>query len=562
MLLACVLTSGFAVRIQADVALIAHYALNVLSAIALAAFLKRHWWIRRDRVEKHGNAHLGRAMLGCMAALWVSGVALLIWTNETILRMVHVAASMALGLFLLWHAAWRWRTARSLHEPRVMPFAFAALMAGATGVGWWSTVAFKPVPQPYPSQTMPAGSALVAHATIKPGALPSATECATCHGDFGTQWRGSAHANALNDKYYAGLAGMFGQERGAEALRYCATCHNPIGLMEGEIDPRLAQTNQPGTNAYEVRGLGVNMSSSARAAEGVTCAMCHRAISANAVNGAMVVNSLEVVLPKGSQAQLALQAAPAAHRAELRPDVLQQADLCGACHNLRTPDGILLEPTFDEWRGSRYAREGITCQGCHMPQTIARKVDSALPGMVRAHGGQPGAPSSLSGVDGGSSLLTRAAALNISASTDIITVTVANTGTGHYLPSGADDLREVWLEVRALDASGAVLWQSGILDRYGALPPDAVRFGKVLGDTRGQPIALHRFWLATTILQDTRLAPDEARALKFRMPAGATRVVASLRYRDVSPAFAEVALNQKTNVPVRDIATRELEVSQ
>lgn len=159
-------------------------------------------------------------------------------------------------------------------------------------------------------------------------------------------------------------------------------------------------------------------------------------------------------------------------------------------------------------------------------------------------------------------MLTRAAALNISASTDIITVTVANTGTGHYLPSGADDLREVWLEVRALDASGAVLWQSGILDRYGALPPDAVRFGKVLGDTRGQPIALHRFWLATTILQDTRLAPDEARALKFRMPAGATRVVASLRYRDVSPAFAEVALNQKTNVPVRDIATRELEVSQ
>jgi hypothetical protein len=32
------------------------------------------------------------------------------------------------------------------------------------------------------------------------------------------------------------------------------------------------------------------------------------------------------------------------------------------------PDGKLLENTYNEWRGSRFAREGVQCQDCHMPE--------------------------------------------------------------------------------------------------------------------------------------------------------------------------------------------------
>ena len=273
--------------------------------------------------------------------------------------------------------------------------------------------------------------------------------------------------------------------------------------------------------------------------------------------GGLLINTNGLALPQDAQARLELQAAPGAHRAELRPAVLREAGLCGACHNLRTPDGLLLEPTFDEWRASRFATEGVTCQDCHMPQVSARRVDSALPSGVHAHGGQPGAPSSLAGLDAGGDLLARAASVQVSASADMITVTVVNTGTGHFLPSGADDLRELWLEVSAFDASGALVWQSGGLDRYGALPADAARFGKVLGDERGQPIALHRFWQATQILQDTRLAPGQARAVTYASTSRVTRVFARLRYRDVSPAFAEVTLNQPARVPAREIAINE-----
>lgn len=492
-------------------------------------------------------------MLVCFATLWLSGAALLIWTNAGPLRWAHLAASVALGVLLGWHAAWRWRAATALRSPRLIPFAFAAVAASAIGLAWWATAS----PGVAQTASAAAGTAQIAHASIKPGTLPSAEACAGCHGDISAEWRGSAHANALNDAYYLGLAGMFAQERGAEALRYCAGCHNPVGLMQGEIDLRLAQKNQPGSNAYEVRGLGVNLPVSARAAEGVSCALCHRAFSADPAGAGLLINTTPLALPQDAQGRLELQAAPAPHRAEVWPAILQQAELCGACHNLRTPDGLLLEPTFDEWRASRFAAEGVTCQDCHMPRASARKVDSALPSLVHAHGGQPGAPSSLAGLDAGGDLLARAASVQVFAGADIITVTVVNTGTGHFLPSGADDLREVWLDVSAFDASGAVVWQTGELDRFGALPADAVRFGKVLGDARGQPIALHRFWQATQILKDTRLAPGQARALTFANTSRVTRVLARLRYRDVSPAFAEVTLNQPARVAVREIVMNE-----
>lgn len=108
----------------------------------------------------------------------------------------------------------------------------------------------------------------LSHASLASQKLFSAHDCATCHADMAQQWQVSAHAHAVGDQYYQSLATMFIQERGVEAVRYCATCHNPIGLMQGEVDLQAAQNSsasqQP--NAYQARELGIALPISAQAA--------------------------------------------------------------------------------------------------------------------------------------------------------------------------------------------------------------------------------------------------------------------------------------------------------
>jgi hypothetical protein len=233
---------------------------------------------------------------------------------------------------------------------------------------------------------------------------------------------------------------------------------------------------------------------------------------------------------------------------------------------------MALEPTYDEWLDSPYPAQGITCQSCHMPPTPARLVDSDLPRSVRSHGGSPGAPSSLPGLADDGNLLRQAATLDVDweirseTATLLATVSITNSGAGHHLPTGAADLRRMWLEVTLRDDAGEIVWGSGQLDAFGALDPDAVQFRKVLGDANGRPIELHRIWVATQVLSDTSLAPQETRQISYQLPLPASApatfaLTVRLLYRDVSQGFAEFALDRAvTDLPVWEMAKAEVEV--
>jgi hypothetical protein len=347
--------------------------------------------------------------------------------------------------------------------------------------------------------------------------------------------------------------------------------------MQGEVDMNSAQRVKSASGAaYQARKLGVNLPISQRAAEGVTCALCHQATGAASppVNGSLKLATNAFVLPTNALAQLSLRAVPDSHRETLLRPVIQQAELCGSCHNLRLPNGgPALEPTFDEWQASPYPARGMTCQSCHFPYAPAPKADSSLPQPVGAHGGLPGVPSSLPGLADDATLLQKAATLDASlimSATDstalLATVTITNSGAGHHLPTGANDLRQMWLELVLRDGTGQVVWTSGTLDQYGALGPSAVQFHKVLGDANGRPIDLHRIWFATQVLEDTSLLPLETRRIPYQivLPASARppySLSVRLLYRDVSQAFAEFALDRAvTDLPTREMAHVEVVV--
>ncbi len=542
-----------------DVAPAQLLALHLTSAIGgmaiVAMFLRLHVYLRRDRVTSQPNAKWGFVALGALALLVVSGVGLVLWTNVPPLRWLHNGALVVLAADLTFHMAWRLRR-RGWLTVTIRPELPRWLLPGVLGGVVVGIAVAAGVALTEPARAQPIG---LVHGSLGSASLPAAGDCAACHQDIADGWHVSGHAAAATDPYYLGLTALFARERGIAAVEYCAACHNPVGLMQGEVDPK-AVVRSSGA-AYEDRNTGVTLALSDRAAEGVTCAVCHQTLAAQPVNGGLQIVNAAGLLPTAPLAQLGLRAAPAAHRnAMLRP-VVQEAALCGACHNLSLPNGMKLEPTFDEWRASSYPAEGKTCQSCHLPEALGRRVTSGLVGQILSHGGVPGAPSSLPGVASSADLLKEAAQLDVHLEQRdgefLAIVGVTNSGTGHYLPSGADDLRQVWLEVTLRDRAGQVVWQSGALDQYGGLDPTTVRFGKVLGDSSGRPIALHRFWATASILQDTRIAPIERREVRYHLPseAGGSLTV-RLLYQDVSRAFAEVTLNRRVdNMPVREMAS-------
>jgi len=256
---------------------------------------------------------------------------------------------------------------------------------------------------------------------------------------------------------------------------------------------------------------------------------------------------------------------------------MSESKTCSPCHTLisnsvdlngnPTGTSFVEQATYHEYLNS--SQQSVlqnTCQTCHMPQVIGSKADSGHVQMIGAHGNLPGVASSLPGLADDATLLRGAATLEVQVTPDAtepagltVTVIITNSGAGHHLPTGASDLRQMWLEVTLRDAAGQVIWSSGVLDEYGALDPSAVQFRKVLGDANGRPIDLHRIWIATQVLSDTSLRPLETRQIRYPISPAAGREAAALTvrllYRDVSQAFAEFALNRAVpNLPTREMA--------
>ncbi len=572
----CAALSGltlFIAPLAAPILLLAHLISSLGGIVPLIAYLSRHWWLRRKKVTRHRNTLHGYLSVTCLVILTLSGLALLIWTNVTVLRGLHDAALIVLMIDLSLHLSWRVWQLRSTTHTRSR---FSALKQWSV-VGLVSAIGIVWLVVRVPTSTASATSVPLAHASLGSNSLFTAADCAPCHSAIAQQWQKSAHAHASTEAYYQAVATLFIEERGPNAVQFCAACHNPIGLVQGEVDVKaVGRVSTVGGAAYQARKLGIALPISQRAAEGVTCALCHQAaqVAASPGNGSLDLATNLMALPAAAFEQLTLRAAPAAHQAALLPAVIRQAELCAICHNLRLPNnGLALEPTFDEWQASPYPARGVTCQNCHFPPITGPKADTSSETTVGAHGSIPGALSSLPDMADDETLLRQAATLEAQLTTDpknpdrlIATVTVTNSGAGHHLPTGASDLRQVWLELTLRDRDGQVLWSSGTLDQYGVLDSSAIQFRKVLGDVHGQPIDLHRVWVATQILSDTTLSPLEARVIPYQinLPSAASTpltLTVRLLYRDVSQAFAEFAQNQPvTDLPTRELARNEIEL--
>lgn len=205
---------------------------------------------------------------------------------------------------------------------------------------------------------------------------PSARVCGECHPNQYKQWSISSHA-------YAAVSPMFNKfeqtinniSRGTVNY-FCVRCHASVGTALGE--PRaIAWWDRNGA-----------------AKEGITCVTCHRvgegygkvnaarritpgpihepvfgpfdslgglkAITNARENGILVTIDEPDRPAEGDKKWIRM------HQTAIQSDLITKSEFCEACHQVAVYPGIKLETVWEEWRASPAAKEGITCQKCHM----------------------------------------------------------------------------------------------------------------------------------------------------------------------------------------------------
>ncbi len=493
----------------------------------------------------------------------------------------------------------------------------------------------EPAPLPSPPQT----------GAVSAGGFASSPVCGACHtaaagaqalrdgagravGPFDL-WQSSMMANSARDPLWrATMSAEVATNPGAEALieAKCLNCHAPAGWRAAG-------------DGADVGLLDAASPEGQIARDGVNCTTCHQ-IPAEGLGSEAVFSGQwaagDAPVAYGPHANPF--ANPMVSNSGFTPvqaDHVTESVLCSSCHVLETPTlddtatptghTLLEQATFLEWRNSAFEADGVTCQACHLPSddadgdpirtAIARRPNGGDFPQVAAR-----APIGRHLLVGGNTLilqvlrdfgaelatqapreafeatlaatrdsLASAARLELSPLTPVgdgveLSITVHNQ-TGHKLPSGFPS-RRVWLHLTALDAAGAVVFESGRPDAEGRLlvgdavadferaggpvqgphqtidRPDQVQvWAAQMCDPQGQPT--WRLLRGSAYCRDNRLLPRGWRAdhpdgpataptgvaddpdfqpgadtVIYRLPARTARVEAVLHHQPLDARFA------------------------
>ena len=398
-----------------------------------------------------------------------------------------------------------------------------------------------------------------------------AGNCAFCHDPWSpgrantgatlaTDWRGTMMAHSFKDPLWRAVMEAEVKERPALKSfieNKCQTCHAPLAHKQAHAD---GTTELPFAAAQ----------ASPLAGEGVGCTLCHQIQSGNLGTPAsfsghfLIGTNREIFGPYHDVLTMPMQ-----RHVDYTPKFgahVQDSALCATCHTLFTPIldnagkivGELPEQTpYLEWRNSDYARRGQHCQACHMPRLDeAVKVSSRPPWL------EPRTPFWKHQFVGGNafmlqmladssrqldananakqfepliektrSQLRQAAQLHVNGQREagivVVKVQVENLA-GHKFPTG-HPFRRAWLHVRVTDARKRTLFESGAVDKAGAIrgvpdgygphrdlitrPEEVQIYQSVMADAQGKPT-----WSllgGATYLKDNRLPPRGFKAAEM-----------------------------------------------
>lgn len=186
----------------------------------------------------------------------------------------------------------------------------------------------------------------------------SAQECGTCHLQIYREWSVSRHAFAQISPTFLSYQAKLVKLTQGTLGDFCERCHTQVGMFNGE--PILTD----------------NSHRSKVALEGITCVVCHRVPEAyGKITGRFPLEPGDISKPvygprKGDELQRVLDShadnPPKTHRKAVLLEQVSQSGFCGRCHDVRLVNGIRFEDLFSEYKQTPAAKQGVTCQSCHM----------------------------------------------------------------------------------------------------------------------------------------------------------------------------------------------------
>ena len=401
-----------------------------------------------------------------------------------------------------------------------------------------------------------------------------------CHPDIYEQWNESAHHfSSFNNQWYRKSIIYMQEVNGIQPSKWCGGCHDPGILLNGVMDLPIrenlhtpaAQAGLACTACHSIEKVKDTMGNSGYIIK-------YPPLHDIAASENPIVRNLHNYLIRLDPEPHKKSFLKPFHRENTAEfcSTCHKAHLDEPVNNFRWVRGF---NDYDGWQKSGVSHQGALsfyypetakkCVDCHMPlvaSTDAANIDgkvhshrfpaanTALP-FVNQHEEQlrivteflqddvvtldlfvDGMPISLPSVDSASknnpgngvrTSLSRQPLPNASRTTKIargenprIDVVVRTRNVGHPFPAGTIDAFDIWLEVKATDENGKVIFWNGQIaapDGDGPVDAGAHFYHSYMLDAHGNRINKRNAWAMRTVLYSHTIPPGAADTVRYRL---------------------------------------------
>lgn len=191
------------------------------------------------------------------------------------------------------------------------------------------------------------------------GSSLSATQCGSCHPQHFEEWNSSFHARSLTSEnflktfpQYLGSLGMQGREDPQSSMA-CLSCHAPLLKHAG---PEMIRQVRDFIVAKETKKLdGFE----------IGCVACH-------FDGTRVFSG-PIARPQDNPF----------HASKFSPSY-KEASFCANCH-MWASSTVPCSDVYSDWKKSRAAKQGTTCQACHMGEASGSAASGGPQRKIHGH---------------------------------------------------------------------------------------------------------------------------------------------------------------------------------
>lgn len=306
--------------------------------------------------------------------------------------------------------------------------------------------------------------------------FPASSKCKKCHLRAHEEYEESVVARAIVTPTFRAMLEDYAAK--GKDKRYCLNCHAPQVTVFPDLADSMVKQIVSGDPTFE----------------GVGCIQCHL---------------IKTVSPSPKPGQPPVKLEPGrtvfggykdyieskAHDSQYL-DIFKKSELCLGCHTI-APPGVPEAEAVGNWKGSKAAKEGKTCQTCHMPQGFDMSANEERKRDIAGH------------EFNGKSPALRKQAFDLDYETDVqgpqtkMTVRVKNL-VPHNVPTSHPVWNQVYLQV-------AIRGQN-LREVFKEKRP----YGRRFADAKGNETLMDHD--AVKLLEDTVLKAEETRVETFAFP--------------------------------------------